>query len=125
MMTLTMMGHTRLSLAQLDLQTQWGEVKPLKRVHTLDPKTNPIAIKIGNNLEEEREVTEVEVIVEGIIEVGAEETEDGEEEAIRIDAEDILFHQRTSEIMLSPSTPKTSNLNSSRKGLRFRKLHPA
>jgi hypothetical protein len=100
-------------------------VKLLKRVHIPDPKTDPIAIKVENSSGEEGEVTEVEVIVEGMIEVGAEEIGDGEEEAIKIDAEDILFRQETYEVMPPPSSPKTYSLNFSRKGLPFPKLHPA
>jgi hypothetical protein len=124
MTTLTMTAHTRPSLAQLDLQTRLDGVKLLKRVHIPDPKTDPIAIKVGSNSEEEGEVTEVEVIVEGMIEVGAEGIGDGGEEAIKIDAEDILFHQETYEVMPPHSSPKTYSLNFSRKGLPFHKFHP-
>jgi hypothetical protein len=124
MMTLTMMAHTRPSLAQLDLQTRLDGMKLLKRVHIPDPKTDPIGIKVGSNSEEEGEVTEVEVIVEGMIEVGAEGIGDGGEEAIKIDAEDILFRQETCEVMPPHSSPKTYSLNLSRKGLPFHKFHP-
>jgi hypothetical protein len=97
-------------------------LKLLKRVHIAEPKTDLIAINIGSSPEEEAEVTEAEVIVVGMTGVGAE---DGEEEAIKIDAEDILFHQETHEVMPPASALKTSSLNFSSKGLPFRRLRPA